>query len=168
MPSARELALDLADLRSRLSYDPDTGAFTWLRAYHSRRIGKAAGCPNQFGYLIIGINRQTFFAHRVAWFLYYGCWPRVELDHIDRNPANNRISNLRECTKLQNLANRAVFKRSSTGVKGVCFVKKNGRFQTQIRIRGKNKWLGYYDTAEEAAEVYRSEAVRLHGSFACL
>lgn len=167
MPNSRELALDLADVRARLSYDAETGKLVWLRAFHSSRVGKEAGFPNRFGYLIVGLHRSTFFAHRLAWFIHYGRWPSIEIDHIDRNPLNNMLANLRECTKRQNLANRAVFKRSATGLKGVCFAKKCGRFQTQIRVNGKMKWLGYYDTAQEAAEVYRAEAARIYGDFAC-
>src|SRR5690554_5526005 len=102
-------------IRSRLDYDPETGVFTWRakpivtrhdKMQNTRYAGKQAGKPDSHGYLQIMLDRQLILAHRLAWLHHYGEWPEGELDHINRNPLDNRISNLRPASRSQNTINR--------------------------------------------------------------
>lgn len=89
----------------------------------------------------------------------------MDVDHIDMDTLNNRRSNLRICSRSQNLANKNVRSDSSSGVKGV-FRHPNGRFRAKIKFEGRQIHIGYFSTPEEAAAAYKTEAVRLFGEFA--
>jgi len=92
--------------------------------------------------------------------------PGKVIDHWDRNPLNNRRSNLRWATSLQNSRNRMCPNR--TGYKGVYRNKRSGRFRATIWITKKQIWLGSFPTARQAAQAYNSAAIRDFGTFACL
>lgn len=91
---------------------------------------------------------------------------KTQVDHIDMNPANNRRSNLRECSHNQNLWNCGAKKCSTSGLKGAFYEKKPNRWRSRISANGKRVDLGYFDTAEEAHAAYCQAAKELHGQFA--
>lgn len=91
--------------------------------------------------------------------------PDEIVDHIDRNPLNNRLSNLRICTKQTNAINTPVRIDNRTGYKGVSYHKKAGKFRAYIVINGKQIHLGLFDTAEQAAQKYAEAARILYGEF---
>lgn len=90
------------------------------------------------------------------------------VDHIDRNPLNNRISNLRIVTKSQNLFNRPTQVNNTSGFKGVSFNYKNRKFISQIRVKGNLIYLGSFETGVEAAVAYNKAAIELVGEVAYL
>lgn len=90
-----------------------------------------------------------------------------KIDHRDQNPLNNQRSNLRSATASQNGHNRGPNKNNTTGVKGISFDKRSGRYQAQIQVEGKKYWLGYFNTLEEAAIVIQKKREELVGEFAC-
>lgn len=87
-----------------------------------------------------------------------------QVDHINRNPRDNRLVNLRQCTTLENNLNRGVRKDSKTGYKGV--TKSKGKYRARIQLNGKRITIGYYETAEEAAEKYQEMARKYFGEYA--
>lgn len=89
-----------------------------------------------------------------------------ETDHINHNGLDNRRSNLRIANKSQNQANRRVNKNSPSGYKGVQFEKKKGKFRVQIQVNKVRRFLGYFDSAEEAAQIYTKAANDGFGTFA--
>jgi len=99
----------LATLRQVLSYDPETGALTWLVApKNQRRAGSPAGSLNGRGYTEVKLGEYRLKAHRVAWYLYHGTDPGpLQVDHINRNRSDNRICNLRLVDAKGNRANSA-------------------------------------------------------------
>ncbi len=158
--------------KESLSYEHTTGVFTWKVSRSSRAIlGSEAGHLNQLGYVRIGINinkkQKIISAHRLAWFIYYGELPHL-IDHIDRDKSNNSIKNLRDCNGSLNVINTPISKRNTTGFKGVYHRKDNGKYRAIIKINGKNKSLGQYETAEEAFSVYKNKAIEVYGDFCCL
>lgn len=146
-------------------YEPETGIFFWLtKPRHKRQIGDAAGYKVNCGYWILRLGGRYYLAHRVAWLLTTGKWPKNEIDHIDGNRSNNQIKNLREATHSQNMANRKVSARSKTGIKGV---HPNGDgYAACIRINNKSIHLGYFNNLEDGKAAYDLAAKRVHGEFA--
>lgn len=170
---------DVTFLRECLDYDPmGTGEFRWRerplqhfssvlvgRRWNTKWAGKNAGNISRFGYLSIGVGYRLFKAHRLAWLLVYGAPVPPVIDHVDGDPTNNRIMNLRAATPSDNMANRRTNSDSGTGVKGVS-VLESGRFRAVIRSRGVRLHLGCFDTMAEAISARREAAERLHGEFA--
>ena len=77
------------------------------------------GSLDKDGYLILKVKQKQFKAHRVAWLLNYGDFPKSELDHINRDRTDNRIENLRECTRRVQVLNRSIPPNKDTGVVGI-------------------------------------------------
>jgi len=146
-------------LQSELSYDSDTGVFMWRKPKQGRAANLVAGYQNR-GYLRIHVDGVTYLAHRLAFLMHYGRAPIGEIDHIDGDPSNNAISNLREATRLENSRNR----RSSAGVSRHKLRIKNP-FQARIKHNGKARSIGVFPTFEAAREAYEREANKHFGEF---
>ena len=155
-------------MQKLLAYNLETGVFTWLQN-RSRGVktGDVAGSKMADGYTQIRINGKHFLAHRLAWFYAYGAWPDKHIDHINRNKSDNRLSNLRQATPSQNAQNRSVNARSSTGLKGVTFHKRDKKYQAAITLNGCVKHLGYFDDGESAHAAYVSASIsnQSHSAF---
>ena len=160
-------------LKSILSYDPETGVFTWKerqdvpKEWNTKYARKEAGSKhkdkNNF-YRYIGINDKRHRAHRLAWLYMMGEWPPQQIDHIDGNGLNNRFDNLRLANGTQNKANSRARKNNKLGIKGVH--KRGNRYGAEIRISGRKIYLGYFDTPEEASVAYAKAAREHFGEFA--
>jgi len=153
-------------LRAVLAYDAGTGDFTWLVQPNGRvSAGAAAGRTNSLGYRQIQVDGRLYLAHRLAWLHVYGEWPSLDLDHADRNKANNAITNLREATRSQNLANTKTARHNVCGIKGVGWDAGVGKYRARLSVNGKRRTVGYFDTASEAGEAYRAAAIEAFGDF---
>lgn len=161
------MALTIERLRELLDYNPTTGDLTW-KVHKSIRVraGDKITGRNHSGHLRVGIDCKRYLAHRIAWFHYYEKWPLNRLDHIDHNPSNNRLSNLREATHAQNLWNRGAPRHNTSGFKGVSYVTHCKKWDARITANGKLLLLGLFATPEEAHVAYCAAAKRLHGEFA--
>lgn len=163
--SAFEQSLTLEYVKSILSYDPDTGKFTRLKTEkRNLKFRKDADIGKKPGdYKQVSIGDGVVRSHRLAWFYSYGVWPRSCIDHINCDKSDNRIVNLREATRGQNIKNSGARRNNRLGVKGVS---KNGnRFHVNICSNGE-KFLWIFDSLEEAAECYAVNSRKLHGEFA--
>lgn len=151
-------------LRQILRYDPETGDFFWRVSRSNRiKVGMKAGSTNKMGYRIIYCGTRLQYAHRLAWLYVYGYWPD-QIDHINGNTSDNRISNLRVATQSQNNANRV----GKNNKKGATFDRRREKWIAYIKKDGKTRYLGGFDTEEEAHIAYCDAAKHLFGDFARL
>jgi hypothetical protein len=156
----------ISELRKRVSYDPSDGQFTWLSHRCSNFIGSPAGWWGKNGYRIIQIGELKLLAHRVAWTMQTGAWPKIQIDHIDGDPKNNRFINLRPATQAQNLRNKCIQSNCKSGVQGVVWREEREKWMAYINVNGRFRHLGYFDDLGEATEARRNGALKYHGVFA--
>lgn len=124
--------------------------------------GKPIGWMSATGYRYVTVGKTHYKEHRLIWLRETGAWPVGQLDHIDNDRANNRISNLRDVTGSENQWNTGLNKSNTSGYRGVAFHKGAGRYIAKIKRGGKQIHLGYFDTAEEAAKAYAAARSVLH------
>ena len=146
---AQELTAE--KLRELLHYNPETGIFIRKVSTTGRvKIGDVAGSINSRGYLLITVLGRPFHAHRLAWLYVYGEWPKLTIDHINRNKADNRITNLRDVSTKQNGQNASKRSDNTSGHTGVYLVKRTSRWQASIAHNQKHIHLGFFTTIEDA------------------
>lgn len=160
-PSKLLELFNIEELKERLSYNPDTGVFTHLVGNFK---GRTAGCSDK-GYIKIGLTTNgkhlQVHAHRLAWVFVHGVLPTREIDHINGNPSDNRICNLRDVSRQVNGQNLSKpFAGNRTGILGVS--QRRGRYCSAIKANGKSIFLGDFNTAEEARDAYLRAKRRYH------
>ncbi len=140
------------------------------RIYSHKRKGRwlTPSTSHKGGYLTIVLNRKCLYVHRImaAAFLRNALKGGAHVDHIDGNPRNNDISNLRLCTRAQNNRNSGTRRNGKIPFKGVCRV--GNRFRAQIVVDRNHTHLGYFDSPEEPAKAYDVAATSNFKEFASL
>lgn len=146
---------------SKFEYNPETGAFTHKTG---PLTGNKAGWVDRGGYVRLWFKNRQIGAHRIAWLLTYGEYAKNDIDHIDGDPSNNRISNLRDVSHAVNTQNLKAARshNKSTGVLGVIWNNFAGKYQARIGVNKKSIHLGYYKTVEEAQAAYLAAKRKLH------
>lgn len=129
--------------------------------------GKIFGCCRPDGYRRGFINYKRYYVHRLIWIFHYGNELPEFIDHIDGDPRNNHIENLRAATKQQNNANQKKT-RGSSKYKGVWWSKKDRRWIANIKINQRKIHLGSFCDEKDAARAYNIAAHRHFGDFALL
>ena len=169
-------------LRQLLRYEPETGKLFWLpravemfpdartcNSWNSRHAGKEAFVTlHTAGYLQGIVMRKHYYAHRVAWAIHTGAWPRKLIDHADGDPKNNRIENLRQADDFQNSRNVRSAKGSSSRYLGVYWGRHNRKWIAAITVNGRKRHIGCFGDEEEAAAAYDAAALTHFGGFARL
>ena len=159
----RYLPITNETIRQRLSYDPETGIFTWRQG---KRKGRRAGYFRKKGHVTITVEGgKIHLAHRLAWLYMTGEWPKKEIDHENRDKHDNRWKNLREADDSENATNWT--RSSATGVRGVAYSTKSTLRPWCARIahRGTQYSLGYFQKLEDACAAYNAAAAEFHGEF---
>ena len=132
--------------------------------FHAK-IGDKAGGLGKNGYYRISIDSKRYYNHRLIFLYQYGYLPKY-IDHIDNNPLNNKIGNLREVTHSQNHMNRKQNSRNaSSQYKGVCWDKSNKVWIAQIQLNNIHKYLGGFKSEQKAALIYNNAATELFGEY---
>lgn len=165
-------------LQECLAYDAKTGELVWKvrprehfknahgwNLFNARYAGRPALRSVDAGYRRGAVDGVSYRAHRVIWKLRTGEDP-VVVDHINNDPLDNRWCNLRAATHEGNSRNARLRKDSTSGLRGVHYSNVYKRWMAQIGVRGRNKYLGLYDTKEDAHEAYKRAARELHGEYA--
>ena|SRR3990172_4112737 len=148
-------------LREILDYDKITGIFRWRVARRGVKAGDVAGSVDTGGYRQIGIDGQSYQASRLVWLYVYGAWPKAKIDHKNTARDDQCFENLRDVTPSGNAQNQRQARRNNkTGLLGVH--SHNEKFRAQIRLNGKLRHLGLFDTAESAHAAYVSAKREIH------
>jgi|SRR5262245_17364979 len=146
-------------LEEALDYNPETGVFLWRLVRANKRAGDVAGNVGPGGYRTITVDYRQYYAHHLAIFFSTGEFPPKgsHVDHINGDPADNRISNLRITTPSVNgLNRRGLNKNNTTGFRGVYWRKDKKRFEACIHVNGRKRKLGRFTSIEAAAEAVRA------------
>lgn len=175
-------------IRENIRYDKETGDLFWAKQIKGpgrpRDLSKPLGrkqevkgrlrCGSPKQRVVVSVLYKNILAHRLAWFLWWGEWPPKALDHIDGNPLNNRIDNLRLASNQQNSFNSCApsgERKSKWGYKGVVSYTTKGRgqeFYAQLRKDGQAYYSSRLSTPEEAAQAYDTLAIKHFGEHAYL
>lgn len=159
--------LTQARLKEVLHYDARTGVFVWRQpAGRWGRIpaGTVAGNISHPG-ICIRIDGKLYLAHRLVWLYVFGRWPDDQIDHRDLDRTNNALLNLREANNSQNQGNQPLDKTNKSGYKGVSWSKSCNKWLANISIDNKSKYLGLFDTPEDAHAAYVAAASAHFGNF---
>lgn len=161
-------------------YDQDTGVIVWrarplhhfkndryMRAVNNRMAGSIATCVTN-NYRIVSLGGHHYRINRIIWKIMTGNDPVNLIDHRDNDSLNDRWLNLREATDAQNRRNSKLNRVNKLGIKGVSFRRNKSKYRASISLNGNHIHLGYFDTSEDAKDVYDKAAIRLHGEFANL
>lgn len=165
MSRIKEAALSPAFLRELLIYQPETGQLHNAVRRGRAQKGQLVTLHTSDGYLRVTVLRRTLLAHRVAWAMHYGEWPKGELDHVNGVRDDNRIDNLREATSQENSMNRGKYRNNTSGYKGVTWDASRSKWLVAVSKGGKREHVGRYDDLEVAVCAYKTRARILHGGF---
>lgn len=152
-------------LRSILSYDSETGLFTWLVSKSNRApVGSSAGSKDYHGYVRIRIDGRTYSAQNLAWLYITGEYPYHIVDHENQVRDDNRWSNLRKATVSENNHNSCKPSHNTSGIKGISLSK--GKWRGRVKLLGIEYCTGSFSHKDEAIEALRLLRAKLHKDFA--
>jgi len=156
------------ELKRIIHYNPETGVFTNRLFRNPRALeGQVVGTVDGKGYLHTMIDKKIYRLHRLACLYMTGVVPKY-VDHKDRVRVNNAWNNLRSATCRDNSGNSGIPSHNTSGFRGVSRNSKSGKWHAQIKINGKQTYLGRFDTPGEAAVRYNEAAKEHFGEFATL
>jgi hypothetical protein len=149
-----KLNFDIA--KKYFKYDSESGLIFWSVTNNRKKQGEEAGLIHKTdGYKVLTLFSKQYKYHRVAWLLHYGDWPKNVIDHINGDKLDNRISNLRDVCLSQNSQNQTrPAKNNKSGYLGVSRAKSKNKWKSTIKVDGKTKTIGTFDTPEKAHEAY--------------
>ena len=162
------MKLTQARLKELLNYDPLTGIFARLITVsnYKAKKGDVAGSINDQGYTKIQIDGKRYKASRLAWFYMEGYWPEYEIDHKNRIRHDNKWKNLRHVSHSCNVRNSGISINNKSGIVGVHWDKKRNKWQSQIKILGNKRHLGYFTSKVNAAKARWNAEIK-HGYPGC-
>lgn len=126
----------------------ENGRLFWRKPGQGRRVDGNVGTVDREGYVRINFLREHYMEHRLIWLYHYGVMPTGQLDHINQDPSDNRIENLREVTNRENNLNK---KQSNRTIPPNIYFH-HGKYRVDILYKGTRYKSISYKTVEEAIE----------------
>lgn len=121
------------------------------------RAGDIAGTIRPDGYVGIVHEYKRHLLHRIIWEMHNGAIPEgMTIDHIDHNPANSKIENLRMVEHKDNLKNQSMSKANKSGFTGVFFAKNRNKWRAVVTVNYKKIVLGHFDNFEDAVSARKT------------
>ena len=154
-------------LRKLLRYEPETGKLFWMervdasQSWNTRYAGSDAGAIHSRGYVHVSLLGSRYKAHRLVWAMITGAAPSGDIDHINGDRSDNRAENLRDVDGHENRKNSKLQANNKTGVPGVFYRTDRGRWIAYIKVMGKRKHIGTFDSFDDAVSARMIEARRL-------
>jgi hypothetical protein len=128
--------------------------------------GSRAGTIKKNSYCQIHFSGKPYVAHRLIYSMFYDdLTTELEVDHIDNNPGNNKIENLRIASSSENKHNQSIRKNNTSGVKGVSWDTQANKWKAQICKDGKNQHIGHFTDLAEATIKIEQVRNQLHQKF---
>lgn len=153
-----------------LKYDPATGILTWIKKPSKKTVlNSRAGSETANGYRTLFFQGKKYQEHHVVWCIVHGQFPTLQIDHIDQNRSNNRISNLREVTQSENSRNRARARFTRLDEVGIWYCRRRRKYVAEITLNGKKVYQKTFDDIDDAISQRKAKALQLgfhenHGS----
>lgn len=161
----RDIFVPINILHELLRYDSESGHLYWKTNLGRCQSSRPAGHLAKNGYWVIRINNTLYKSHRVIFAMVHKRWPKLYVDHVDGNRSNNRVCNLREATRSQNMHNVKLRCDNKTGVKGIAWEADRNKYVAYVSIRGCIKFKKRFSSLESAISARRKAAKKLHGEF---
>lgn len=152
-------------LASLFDYSIVTGKVYRKVKRSSQPAGREVGTKDGKGYLHVSVNKKFIRLHRLALFLVTGKLP-LQIDHADHIKTHNAWHNIRPCDACRNSGNSGIAKHNTSGLRGVSLNSQSGMWHAQIKIHGKQTYLGRRLDPVEAARLYDAAAIEHFGEFA--
>lgn len=147
--------IPLIRLRQDFVYDSSLGILYWNTG---SRCGHVAGSLSR-GYRRVQYRGKNYLVHRLVWAYVYGDWPKNQIDHIDGDKTNNRITNLRDVTATVNQQNQ---RRQRMGMCGVDYDPRYDTWRVRLQYNKKPLFIGSFKTKSRAKYAYQLARYILH------
>ena len=144
-----------AEAMRMLDYDPETGIVRHRINHGRAKAGTIAGTKRRDGYAVLWLDGKLHLLHRLIYLMMTGDWPAQQIDHINRDPSDNRWCNLRSASPRDNVMNRRSYRMrldNKSGYVGVSFMRSCGKWRAELSMNGTRQYLGIFATSSEAAE----------------
>jgi hypothetical protein len=150
-------------LKSVLCYAPETGEFNWINSPRRNvKSGAKAGSIDKKGYVRILYKQKLYLAHRLAWMYVHGKWPEQDIDHINRNPTDNRICNLRDVSRKHNMENKKIYKTNKSGFSGITWHSRDKKWNVRIGHNNQRISLGYFENLDDAVDARKKAEMQIY------
>ncbi len=142
------------ELKELVSYNPTTGVMSYwatkgiIKA--GNNIGKAYTNHSGKSYMRVTIKQKPYFVHRLIWLYMHGHFPTKGMDHINGNGIDNRLSNLREATCLENARNLRKYITNTSGSTGIKWIERLKKWKSVIFVNRKSIYIGIFKHKNDA------------------
>lgn len=154
MKRVRHIDGDVSAIRGCLAYDANSGLLRWtVRKSQRVGVGQVAGYRAAGGYVRVEVDGKSYAAHHIAWLLSTGNWPKQEIDHINGRRDDNRLANLRDVSRAENVQNIDALGVTRT---------RSGKWRAQISVGNRKRAIGTFAEHREAVRAYRLAKSELH------
>ena len=157
--------LTQARLMELFTYSRESGRFTRIAGAKGKGVrSEIAGSLSGKGgrYLTMFVDGKSRYCHRMAWLYCFGSFPDGDIDHIDGDGNNNKISNLRDVSKSENSRNQKKSVKNTSGFTGVCWDSSLCKWRARITVMRKTFNLGVHKNISDAVIAREKKEVELN------